>query len=199
MLELVFVIVVIGILAATVIPRLDRDNRFEAANQVLKHIKYTQHLAMTEDVYNDANVNWFLARWQIEFYGCGGYSVHSNSDLTVAAPNAANNESAFDPQTGKRLWSPNNCAMPMAATDFEKVNLFGYFDVNNIGVSLGCLTQSISFDTLGRPYGRTTIDGVLQANCDITLNFNNGAPEIIRIHPETGYACILDAAGVNCI
>jgi len=199
MIELIFVIVVIGIIAAMIIPRLDRDNRFEAATQVLNHIKYTQHLAMTQDVYNDQNPLWFLARWEIEFYGCGGYSIHSNANLTPAAPNAANNEAALDPQTRKRLWSPANCAMPMAAGDYEKMNLAGFYDVNNIATSAGCAGASISFDTLGRPYGAVAMHGVTKANCNITLGFNVGANEVIRIHPETGYACILDAAGANCL
>ena len=203
MIELVFVIVVIGILSAMIIPRLDRDNRFEAATQVLNHIKYTQHLAMTEDVYNDGIANWFLQRWEIEFDAGGCYSVHSDRDRNAAA--AENGEAALDPQTGKRLWAPAGCAVPQAITDYEKMNLAGSFDVTGIVNSGGCDGQAISFDTLGRPYGESnlplnnTINGVIKANCDIQLNFNTGAPEIVRIHPETGYACILDAAGANCL
>lgn len=196
MLELVFVIVVIGIISALVIPRLDRDNRFEAATQVLNHIKYAQHLALSQDVYDQTQLNWFRARWEIEFYPNGCYSVHSDSNLN-GNPTAANNESAIDPQTGKRLWSPTTCAMPMAAGDYEKVNLAGYFDVQGIATSAGCNGSSISFDNLGRPYGAKTIHGINNAVCDITLNFNSGAPETVRIYPETGYACILNAG--NCI
>ncbi|MGD9717776.1 MAG: type II secretion system protein, partial [Sulfurimonadaceae bacterium] len=45
MLELVFVIVVIGILAAVIIPRMDRDNASEAAIELQSQIRYAQHLA----------------------------------------------------------------------------------------------------------------------------------------------------------
>ena len=51
-LELVFTIIVIGILASAVIPRMDRDNLFEMSEQVLSHIQYTQHLALTHNVYD---------------------------------------------------------------------------------------------------------------------------------------------------
>jgi len=207
MLELVFVIVVIGIISALVIPRMDRDNKFEAASQVLNHIKYTQHLAMTDDIYDDTQANWYFARWQIEFYNCGGYSVHSNSDLTagstpsVSAPNAAKNESAFDPQTKKRLWVSSGCATP--ATEFPQLNLAAYYDVasisTNAGTGTGCLSKSISLDNIGRPYGGSAINDVIKQNCEITLTFNDSATEVIRIHPETGYACLLDASGTNCI
>lgn len=197
MIELVFIIVVIGIISAMIIPRLDRDNRFEAATQVLNHVKYTQHLAMTQDVYNDQTANWFRARWEIEFDAAGCYSVHSDIDLDTAA--AENQEAAADPQTGKLLWSPAGCAMPQATTDFEKMNLSGYFDVNTITFA-GCgAGQAISFDNIGRPYTANTVNGVLQANCIVQLNFNSGLPERIMIRPETGYACITDSTAVNCI
>jgi len=202
MLELVFLIVVIGILAAMIIPRMDRDNRFEAVNQVLSHIKYTQHLAMIEDMYQDwdpdtgAGSGWFKSRWEIQFFNCGGYAVHS--DRGKNGGNAAQLDSAFDPQTGGRLWISSTCGAP-AATDFEKMNLTRYYDLSGFTFSAGCNGQSISFDNLGRPYGTNTINGVIQANCDIQLDFNTGNSEAIRIHPETGYACILTAPGGNCL
>ena len=46
MIELVFVIVVIGILAALALPRIDRDLRQEAKDNLLSAIRYTQHLAL---------------------------------------------------------------------------------------------------------------------------------------------------------
>lgn len=195
MIELIFVIVVIGILAAMIIPRLDRDNRFEAATQVLNHIKYTQHLAMTEDVFNDQDPNWYLERWEIQFYGCGGYVVYRD-DNQGGGPDR--NESAVDPQTRKRLFTTNVCAE--SVLDFDKISLMNHYDVNNIGTNAGCGGLDISFDNLGRPYRSNNINDVVKQNCEITLTFNTpGATEVVRIHPETGYACILDAAGNDCL
>jgi prepilin-type N-terminal cleavage/methylation domain-containing protein len=51
MLELVFVIVVVGILAASIIPRLERDNIGEAAHQVARHIRLAQHHALVYDTF----------------------------------------------------------------------------------------------------------------------------------------------------
>lgn len=56
MLELVLVIVVIGILAALAIPRLERDLKQEAADTVLSNIRYTQHLALIDNI-NSINQN----------------------------------------------------------------------------------------------------------------------------------------------
>jgi len=49
MMELVFVIVVVGILAAVFIPRFDRDNAGEAAYQLARHLRLAQHHALIYD------------------------------------------------------------------------------------------------------------------------------------------------------
>ena len=200
MLELVFVIMIIGIIAALVIPRIDRDNVFEAANQVVNHIKYTQHLAMTEDVYNDQVQDWHRGRWQIQFYGCGGYAVSKDLGLDGGLPGRL--ESARDPQTRKFLYTDAACTVPAQITDYERVNLAGAFDIANIALSVTCGGLTIAFDTLGRPYSTLAAgapNGVLKQPCNILITSNTGTARTVQIQPETGYACILDAAGVNCI
>jgi prepilin-type N-terminal cleavage/methylation domain-containing protein len=49
MLELIFVIIVIGILAVLAMPSFNKNSLAEAAEQVAGHIRYTQHLAMVDD------------------------------------------------------------------------------------------------------------------------------------------------------
>jgi len=196
MLELVFVIVVIGIISAMVIPRIDRDNMFEATNQLLNHIKYTQHLAMTEDIYDDGNALWFNQRWQVQLNVCGSYTVFSDRD-GVAGANRA--DAAFDPETkNKRLFGDPACVAPANTADYENLNLNNNYNIINIATA-GCGGNNIAFDTLGRPYiGTANINGVLQVPCQIVLTDGANA-ETILIQPETGYACMLDAAGINCI
>ena len=67
MLELIFVLVVIGILAAVMMPNTKTNRLYEAAQQVVAHIRYTQHLAMIDDQYNSSDADWYKARWQIFF------------------------------------------------------------------------------------------------------------------------------------
>ena len=76
MIELIIVIVVAGILAAVMIPRLERDPTREAANEVVRHIQYAQHLAMVDDVYDAGNGTWYANRWKIVFNGTD-YNVNS--------------------------------------------------------------------------------------------------------------------------
>ena len=49
--ELIFVIIAVGILAAMIIPRLEINGAREAATQMLTHIRYAQHLAMQDDIF----------------------------------------------------------------------------------------------------------------------------------------------------
>ncbi|WP_024954426.1 pilus assembly FimT family protein [Sulfurospirillum arcachonense] len=93
MLELVFVIIIVGILSVVIIPNFDKNNLREAAEQVISHIRYTQHLAMMDNKFvpseemsnmpigsttactvrganskKKCNVKfWYLGRWQIKF------------------------------------------------------------------------------------------------------------------------------------
>ncbi|MDQ7060006.1 MAG: type II secretion system protein [Sulfurimonas sp.] len=59
MIELIFVLVVVGILAAVILPRTKTNPLQEAAIQLLSHIRYTQHLALVDDVYDANDANWY--------------------------------------------------------------------------------------------------------------------------------------------
>lgn len=82
LLELIIVIVVGGILAAVMMPRLERDPTREAAKELVRNIQYTQHLAMVDDVYDAGNSTWFSNRWKIVFAGTG-YTVSSGAQEAV--------------------------------------------------------------------------------------------------------------------
>ena len=188
MIELVFVIVVIGIITSVMLPRFDRDNVYEAAQQVISHIKYTQHLAMIDNKYDDADPNWFLERWQIQFYNCGGYVIFSDTNQ-LGGPDRS--ESAVEPLSRKRLFTTNTCTE--SPQDFDKIVLSNNYDITSVTFGAGCGgNQYIMFDHLGRPYSARTVNGVLTNNCDITLTSGSGSGAVIRVVPETGYAYLLN-------
>ena len=199
MLELIFVIVIIGIITAVMLPRIDRDNVYEAGQQVISHIKYTQHLAMIDNKYDDTNINWHNERWQIAFTQCGGgnpsvmYSVHSDKAPFGVLP--ARTEAALDPLSRLPLYH-NNCN-PVAGTDDDKVDLEGNYNISILDVT-SCLdnggntVQRIGFDSLGRPFtnvstAATSTASYMTAACDILLAVDIDSNVTIRIEPETGY------------
>jgi len=203
MIELVFVLVVIGLLAAMAMPRMERDNRQEAADNILSAVRYTQHLALLDNkqLYDDPQ--WQRKYWRIYFGTCnaGGlfYTIGSDADMT-GAPNAVvdPNESAIDPSNGKLIWRNNLTCNPNP--NLSNNTLLGEnYDVTNIAPSGGCANQHIAFDHLGRPYNSQynnsavpTNAGHMTADCILTFSSTNGTFDDfnIIITRETGYAYI---------
>ena len=168
MLELVFVIVVIGILAAAIIPSTRTNPAQEAAIQLLSHIRYTQHLAMVNDKYDATNANWFQNRWQIRFNG-NAYSIVSDNNNTFAT-------------------NPSN-----SSANLQNIDLNAKYSVT-LAQSGSCGANTIiSFDHLGRPLVgalTSTYGQLMTAACTLTLTSGTESVDIDIIQ-ETGYAQIL--------
>ena len=62
MLELVFVIVVVGILSYFVASSFQRNTVVEAADQITSHIRYTQHLAMSDSKFDTTDATCYRER-----------------------------------------------------------------------------------------------------------------------------------------
>lgn len=196
MLELVFVIVVVGIMAYVAVSSFSRNPLREAADQLVSHIRYTQHLAMMDDKFDPNDATWFRERWQIRFrllLGEYGYVIFSDKNQDRNSNQANPQEIAIDPLSGELL---------NGFLNFEKGNLTKAYGVTNINTSCfvadGTLVTanrgSISFDSLGRPYSgvsnaATSAQYLLNQDCDITLS-NNDGNITIRVARETGYTFI---------
>ncbi|CZE47739.1 prepilin-type N-terminal cleavage/methylation domain-containing protein [Campylobacter geochelonis] len=214
LMELVLVIVVVGILSALVIPRLERNALLEAANQIVSHIRYTQHLAMMDNKFDANDTTWFKERWTIEFNNARvnnttewRYHVYADTSKSGNLNSAA--EVAKDPQNSNRYLSGGWGGISNA--DLQKINkkmnLGSKFGVTNVIFGNDCSGRrrsniSISFDEKGRPMlkvsttaggGATNpVDRLITADCTITLQNANSAinPDeeaIITISPETGF------------
>jgi prepilin-type N-terminal cleavage/methylation domain-containing protein len=175
MLELIMVIVVIGILAAVIIPRTASNDTAEAAVKLLSDIRYTQHLAMVDDKYDANNATWYEDIWQMRFVG-NSYSIVSDNNSTFAK----------DPSD--------------ISKEIKNIDLNEQFGVTLTGGG-GCTTALaggiMGFDHIGRPIindltGTGTAylaANLLSSDCTITIS-GSAANVVIRIRPETGYASI---------
>jgi len=181
MIELVFVVVVIGILSAVMIPKMDRDSLSEAAIQLASHIRYTQHLAMVDDKYvpapdmsSQANSTsrtkearyWYLGRWQVKFSTANSsqsYIIMSDSTISNydGNPNASlsnYSEVAIDPQNRNRYLIGTAISSFDSGSDKhinDNLNLKKSYGINSISISggsTGSTARRIIFDHLGRPY-----------------------------------------------
>jgi Tfp pilus assembly protein FimT len=201
MLELIFVIIVIGLLAVLSIPNFNRDPVSEAAEQLANHIRYTQHLAMVDDRFDPATPEWYSQMWTLRINQNGGnwiYEVFSDKS-NDGAPALA--EEAVDPQTGLRLGN-NGVGI---------TNLTSNYDITSITTSGGnALNTSgagirLTFDSQGRPYrgtpwaaGQDFRTNLMTSDMNITLTGSDSHTAIITVREQTGYVCVLDASTGEC-
>lgn len=193
LLELVFVLIIIGILAVLAMPNFRGHPLQDAAEQVASHIRYTQHLAMVDDRYKENNTTWFRERWQIRFRRLTpetGYVIFSDRNQQR---NSDNNETAIDPLTGERI---------NGFLNYRNANLttkYGITDVNSScwqddNTLVATNRGVIVFDNLGRPYrgvsdATTPFQYLLTQSCVIKLVHPDGNATI-TVRPDTGYVAV---------
>jgi len=191
MLELVFVIVIIGILSFMAASSFQRNTVQEATDQLLSHIRYTQHLAMIDDKFNPALPNWYRNQWHID--------IVKDNNLWVYSVLSANNTGTYakDPQNPTTFLS--GLSTVAQANRNEKLQLQDTYGITTITFT-NCPTAnnatgfSLYFDNLGRPYGNKSAatgahDNIQRSICTIVLSNGNAAENMtIEISPETGYA-----------
>ncbi len=172
MLELVFVIVVLGILASLAIPRMDRDLRQGAKDNIISAIYHTQHLALVDNKTDPSDDNWQAKLWNINFQSDGSYyTISSDGKATV------------DPVNGNLLDGT-------AADPSKNIFLGKKYSVNNIS---GCNNGVIAFDHLGRPFksisGSNNYGEYMTTDCNMTIKFEQtGIADLkITISTETGH------------
>ncbi len=183
MLELIIVIVVAGVLAVTVIPRLERNRLHVAAQQVARHLRYTQHLAMVDDMYDATKPQWYKAMWRISFRSHNCYVVSSNTDFDM---NYDKLESAIDPLTKTLLYSNNFCTHN--SSDNSDMFLSDKYGIDSIEFENTCgNNRFIAFDHLGRPHKTlSSVNDLVSTECRITLQ-SGSRKGVISVMPETGY------------
>jgi len=209
-LELVFVIVVAGILTATIVPRFNRNSLQEAADQIISHIRYTRHLAMVDDKFTTNDSKWFKGRWTISFYknlsftstrctpgyyqNIWAYTIFSDTPTYAGKPTMK--EMARNPINPDQFLSGgyNNtlCIDNAENTDdnqsAKSMRLGEKYGIKDMKFSGGCRSnvRHLSFDYLGRPF--------------------NSLPSLAAYElPSSGYhklltsRCIIDICSVaNC-
>ena len=218
MIELIFVIVVVGILAAIMIPKLNRNASREAANQILTHIRYTQHLAMQDDKYENFISNqskpWFKLRWGITFNetslkecsidkpGVKTWKYSVFFDKSVNGNINSESEVANDIYKSGKLLSGGWSGISTDACKKinKELNLGKRFGITLVDFKDGCSgIQTIIFDEMGRPMrvasttsggAKRPYDRLLKKDCSITITDKRGNQTTITIEKESGFASI---------
>jgi len=219
LLELVFVIVVIGILAAAIIPRIYTNRIGEAAHQLVSHVRYTQHLAMSDDQYNsvDPQNDWYKNKWQIIFEnteksnGEESYTIYSDFQGLSTGNANSKDEIAINPLNRSQRLTGGTDAIDVDEPEATpSMNLGETYGITEVKVTGGTAStaQNVWFDNMGRPYNigsgsmNSPLAGLATSPIFIKLCTNgcsgdnnkstNDDEAVIRINKETGYSCILE-------
>ncbi len=196
MLELVFVIIVIGILSVLAMPSFTSNSLQKAAEQVAGHIQYTQHLAMIDDKFDPLDQLWFRENWQIEFVSTASnvwYKIYCDTDHNGNSDSVTHKEVATDPLSGDSL--DGNSDITDLKKEYSIVSVT--FSANCKGNGTG---KELSFNALGRPYFYITSANppitnmnqyLLTSDCNITLVHENEGNATIIVRPETGYVSVV--------
>lgn len=214
LLELIFVIVALGIIASVAISRLERDHLNDAANQILQDIRYTQHLALMDDKTQPGNNLWQRRLWSISFASCNSgntwyYGIGSDDDN-----NSANNafdigEAATDPSSGLPMFGTTVlCENDGDSTVSKRSYITAKYGVTNVNFASDCniaigmsgtsgAARYIGFDFMGRPHrGYAASDipdysSVMHVDCTIEFTMSDSQTFQITIEDQTGRAFIV--------
>jgi prepilin-type N-terminal cleavage/methylation domain-containing protein len=206
LLELVFVIIVIGILAVLAMPNFRGNPLQTAAEQVASHIRYTQHLAMVDDKFDPSDPTWYIEKWQIRFRRHSSSSVYAIFSDKNQLKNINGDEPAIDPLTkigmdGLNGWSAGDLTKTynIKGIDAGIVQSCFHDDASMVSANRGVF----AFDNLGRPYwgvsnATSSTEYLMTSDCNLTLTNNEGESITVRVSAETGYICVIDSTTGQC-
>ena len=217
--ELIFVIIIVSILAYFAANRFKKDTLTPASYQLLDHIKYTQSLALNQDMFvpspyfatyrtnstqqEKESKQWFKKWWQIVFHRNSSYSIFSDHPTTGSSnefdrqPDTNGDLIAKDPLTSKCILGNLNGNGVKGCTKFEFANFRDKYHVE-ISKVKGCgRSKHLLFDSFGRPHcSKSSNDDDLNPYTEflheqfcIELTKDNDTNAIF-IKPITGYAYI---------
>jgi len=180
MLELVFVIVIVGIISVMIAPSFGGNKLRQAADQLISHIRYTQHLAMMDNKFDISDAVWYRKRWTIRFVedlsftnatcpnknfnSVWSYMIYENTSCTTPTCNTNPNISEFarDPLDNNTFLSGgynnvlcvDNSDNTVDKKSSSKMRLADEYGITNVTFGGGCRSSTtyISFDHIGRPF-----------------------------------------------
>ncbi len=201
LLELIFTLIIISIVASVLIPKPQHSNLDLAAQRVILYLKHTRYLALVDNKYKVDDPMWYKERWTMKFQNCsskigGLYFVVFSDENHKGSPNKT--ECAKDPITSRWLYSHWDC--DAKADESKYILLTDEYGVTNIDISCNSTSTvgSISFGDDGQAYSRLGTKPEdkekyqLSQTCYITLYDKDTNFIKIAIEPQTGYAHQID-------
>ena len=217
MLEMVFVVVMLGVMAAVSVMYIPQTKLQQAADYMIQNIKYAKTLAQTDDRYftmQDDSINsysnkqaqyWQAGMWQVQFHLNGNvvknsYSIYADTARDANTTNfdgrpMSGDLIAKDPQNKTCLsgYSENNLPNECKNNIAKEVRLEETYDVkiDKIDLPQNCNengTARVYFDNKGLPYcGKVSINA---GNTTLPQRLNDNIKITLKRQKQTATICI---------
>jgi len=194
LLELIFIILVVGIIASQSIQKNNLSKLTLAKNQIILHLKYARYIAMLDNKYDYQDIEWYKKRWSLKFLNCqssiGGIYYVIYNDL-VSNGAIKKEETLKDPLTGNYIYS-YQCTKDSLYDKSKFVLLTEEYEIKSINISCNETSTigQISFGDDGKVYakaGKNESDYEIKEPCSIKLYDKHNQSEEIIIYPNSGY------------
>lgn len=192
LLELIFAIVLLGIISSFFIYKSIDNSLDVATKRLILYLNYTRHQALMDNKFDKDDPKWFRKRYSFRLRRCTGegiyYTIHSDSDVNG---HIKAEETLDDPLTGKNIFSGNECSENSSNSKY--VLLTKNFGIDRVEMSCNDTDSlgMIIFGEDGKIYSKFDGDDALEyeieETCTITLYDKKNDSKIIAIEPKTGY------------
>jgi len=193
LLEILFVVIILGIIATQIIPKSQVSKLQLASDKIILYLNYTRYISHIDNKFDIEDVEWERKRWTLKFLNCkesvGGLYYNVYSDTYGDTAHIRKVDTLKDPLNSKYLYS-NACSEDIVNDKSKHVLLTSEYGITNIDVS--CNTTStigqISFGFDGKIYSQlgTNIKEI-ENQCQIKLFNSKNQSVTIAVEPKTGY------------
>lgn len=196
LIEIIFVLVLIGIASSFAIPKNNISKLNLAKQQLTMQLKYMRYIAMLDNKYDHNNTLWYRKAWNFKFRWCNGKKeIHYYifSDINNNG-HVSEIESLKDPLTNQYIYSSKYCKDSINRTNYTLISK--YYDIKSVDItcnktsSLGqilFLNDGVGYSKFESNNTNHKNDYKITSDCSIKLIDKNHKDVNITISGKTGY------------
>jgi len=196
LLELILMIVLLGFLYTSFIPKVKVSKIDDLTNRLVLYLKQTRYQSLINDKFSNSDNLWHKKRWTLKFFRCretiGGiyYVIYSDKN---ASGHPGIDDSLKDSLTLKNIYSTNSCTENIKNSKYVLISQ--NFNIRTVNISCNETSSlgQLSFGNDGKIYSKLSanendfISYEIINNCKIELSDIFNEKRTIQLESKTGY------------
>ncbi|WP_121627376.1 type II secretion system protein [Poseidonibacter antarcticus] len=196
LLELILMIVLLGFLYTSFIPKVKVSKIDDLTNRLVLYLKQTRYQSLINDKFSNSDNLWHKKRWTLKFFRCretiGGiyYVIYSDKN---ASGHPGIDDSLKDSLTLKNIYSTNSCTENIKNSKYVLISQ--NFNIRTVNISCNETSSlgQLSFGSDGKIYSKLSanendsISYEIINNCKIELSDIFNEKRTIQLESKTGY------------